>query len=176
MQRLQSYATLPMDRGFEGFDLLTNLTEDIPDFWGTIDPSLTSDALPLHPIDTPPLPTPLGSNYLLTGGTVASNFSDSLFSATPGADELVSFQDLAILYRNHLRDLIHVSKLTVWSSQTPQLLRCFLSGFAYREQAAVPARMGARPKVTSNPRTELLHSPDRHNNLPTIRSPTTSML
>ncbi|CAI7658382.1 unnamed protein product [Penicillium glandicola] len=103
MQRLQNYAT-PMDRGFEGFDLLTNLTEDIPGFWGTIDPSLTSEILPLPQEDTPTLPTPLGSSYLLTGNSVSPNFNDTFFPSTPVLDELITPQDIAILKSRFQRE------------------------------------------------------------------------
>lgn len=99
MQRLQNHGMPSMNQGSEGFDLLTNLTEDIPDFWGTIDPALASNAFPLYPGITPPLPTPLESNYLLTGGSGASNFNDPLFPTAPDADELISSQDLSMLYR-----------------------------------------------------------------------------
>lgn len=98
MQRLQNYATPPMDRGFEGFDLLTNLTEDIPGFWGTIDPVLTSEFLPLPQEDTPPLATPLVGNYLLEGNSMSPNFNDPFFPSTPVLDEFISPQDIAILY------------------------------------------------------------------------------
>ncbi|KAJ5373770.1 hypothetical protein N7517_005776 [Penicillium concentricum] len=100
MHRLQNYATGPMDRGFEGFDLLTNLTEDIPGFGGTIDPALTSEIIPLPQEDNTPLPFPLGSNYLLAGNSTSPNFNDPFFPSTPVLDELISPQDIEILYRD----------------------------------------------------------------------------
>lgn len=93
MERLQDDG-MPMDQSFEGLDLLTNLTEDIPDFGGTIDPDL-SDAFPGN---TPSLPAPLESDYLSTAGFGASNYNDPLFPATPDANELISPQDLSMLY------------------------------------------------------------------------------
>lgn len=99
MQRLQSHVTPPMGRAFEGFDMLANLTEDIPDFWGVMDPALTPDALPILPGDTPHLPTPFESGYLTTGsgGSVAPTFESSLFASTHGLEEPISPSDLAAL-------------------------------------------------------------------------------
>lgn len=72
-----------MDRAFEGLDNLTNLTEDIPDFWGVMDmdPTLMSDALPLLLGDMPQLPPPL---------------ENPIFS-THELEELISPTDLAAL-------------------------------------------------------------------------------
>ncbi|KAJ5187287.1 Acyl transferase/acyl hydrolase/lysophospholipase [Penicillium cf. viridicatum] len=64
VQRLLNHAT-PIDRGFEEFDLLTNLAEGIPGFGETVDLALTPGILPLLYEDTPPLPLSLGSNYAL---------------------------------------------------------------------------------------------------------------
>ncbi|KAB8250202.1 fungal-specific transcription factor domain-containing protein [Aspergillus flavus] len=103
MQRLQSHVTPPMGRAFEGFDMLANLTEDIPDFWGVMDPALTPDALPILPGDTPHLPTPFESGYLTTGsgGSVAPAFESSLFASTHGLEEPISPSDLAALHHKY---------------------------------------------------------------------------
>jgi hypothetical protein len=100
MQRLQSHVTPPIDRAFEGLDMLANLTEDIPDFWGVMDPALTPDALPLLPGDTPQLPTPFDTGYLHTANSnlVPPTFENSLFS-THELEEPISPSDLAVLYR-----------------------------------------------------------------------------
>ncbi|KAJ5254790.1 hypothetical protein N7505_009941 [Penicillium chrysogenum] len=99
MQRLQSHVTPPIDRAFEGLDMLANLTEDIPDFWGVMDPALTPDALPLLPGDTPQLPTPFDTGYLHTANSnlVPPTFENSLFS-THELEEPISPSDLAVLY------------------------------------------------------------------------------
>lgn len=98
---LQSHVTPPMDRAFEGLDMLANLTEDIPDFWGVIDPALglTPDALPLLSGDTPRLPTPFDTGYLHTADShsMSSTFEPSLFS-THELEEPISPPELAALY------------------------------------------------------------------------------
>ncbi|KAE8352203.1 hypothetical protein BDV28DRAFT_149238 [Aspergillus coremiiformis] len=103
MQRLQSHITSPMDRVFGGFDMLANLTEDIPDFWGLMDPALTPDALPILPGDTPQLPTPFESDYLSTGNgsSVPPGFESSLFRSTHELEEPISLSDLAVLHQKY---------------------------------------------------------------------------
>ncbi|KAJ6153420.1 hypothetical protein N7497_007739 [Penicillium chrysogenum] len=102
MQRLQSHVTPPIDRAFEGLDMLANLTEDIPDFWGVMDPALTPDALPLLPGDTPQLPTPFDTGYLHTANSnlVPPTFENSLFS-THELEEPISPSDLAVLHQKY---------------------------------------------------------------------------
>ncbi|GMF85456.1 unnamed protein product [Aspergillus oryzae] len=101
--RERTHVTPPMGRAFEGFDMLANLTEDIPDFWGVMDPALTPDALPILPGDTPHLPTPFESGYLTTGsgGSVAPAFESSLFASTHGLEEPISPSDLAALHHKY---------------------------------------------------------------------------
>lgn len=79
--------------------MLANLTEDIPDFWGVMDPTLTPDALPILPGDTPHLPTPFESGYLPTGNgsSVPSAFESSLFSSINELEEPIPLSDLAVL-------------------------------------------------------------------------------
>jgi hypothetical protein len=87
-----------MDCGLEGFDLFTNLAEDIPGFGRTIDPSLPSKILPLSQEDIPPQSSTLGSNCFLGGNSVSPYSNDPSFPSTPVLDELVSPQDIQILY------------------------------------------------------------------------------
>lgn len=100
MQRLQSHVAPPMDRAFEGLDMLANLTEDIPDFWGVIDPALalTPDPLPLLSGDTSQLPTPFDTGYLHPANSNSvPQFDTSLFS-THELEEPISPSELTILY------------------------------------------------------------------------------
>ncbi|KAL5044514.1 hypothetical protein BDW71DRAFT_215689 [Aspergillus fruticulosus] len=62
LQRLQSQVAPPMDRAFEGLDMLADLTEDIPGFWGVMDSVLAPDAFPsVLAGDSTQLPTPFYS-------------------------------------------------------------------------------------------------------------------
>ncbi|KAL4982558.1 hypothetical protein BDW68DRAFT_170641 [Aspergillus falconensis] len=66
LQWLQSQVTPPMDRAFEGLDMLADLTEDIPGFWGVINSVLAPDAFPsVLAGDSTQLPTPFYSGMLL---------------------------------------------------------------------------------------------------------------
>ncbi|KAK4861979.1 hypothetical protein LT330_003117 [Penicillium expansum] len=102
MQRLQSHAIPPTDRTFEGLDMLANLTEDIPDFWGVMDPALTPDALSLLSGDAPQLPTPFDTGYLhaASGNPVPPAFENSLFS-THDLEESISPSELAALHQKY---------------------------------------------------------------------------
>lgn len=111
-----------MDRAFEGLDMLANLTEDIPDFWGVMDPALTPDALLPLPGDTPQLQTPFHTGYLDTANdnSAIPTFETSLFS-THELEEPISPSELAALYR-----IPHVlfgwnRKLINRSTQTPKV-------------------------------------------------------
>jgi hypothetical protein len=87
-----------MDRAFEGFGMLANLTEDTPDFWGVMDPVLTPDALPILPGDTLQPPIPFESGYLPTrSGSSVPPFESSLFPSTQELEEPISLSDLATL-------------------------------------------------------------------------------
>lgn len=121
MQRLQSHVTPPIDRAFEGLDMLANLTEDIPDFWGVMDPDMMPDALPLLPGDTPRLPNPFDTVYLHTvnGNSVPPTFENSLFS-THELEEQISLSDLAALYRIPMSPWLEQE--TNRSTQTPEVL------------------------------------------------------
>lgn len=114
MQWLQRHVTPPMNRAFEGMDMIANLTEDIPDFWGIMDLALTPDALPLLPSDTPRLPTPLDTGYLHTvnGTSIHPTFEHSLFS-THELEEPFSSSDLAALYRISISPLADIGNSQV---------------------------------------------------------------
>jgi hypothetical protein len=102
MQRLQSQVTPPMDRAFEGLDMLANLTEDIPDFWGAMDPVLAPDALSttLAGDSTTQLPTPFDGGYPPAGnGSSVSPAFETLFPSTQDLEEPIPLSDLASLYR-----------------------------------------------------------------------------
>ena len=101
MQRLQSQVTPPMDRAFEGLDMLANLTEDIPDFWGVMDPVLAPDALStiLAGDSTTQLPTPFDGGYPPAGnGSSVSPAFETLFPSTQDLEEPIPLSDLASLY------------------------------------------------------------------------------
>ncbi|KAE8149558.1 hypothetical protein BDV25DRAFT_140670 [Aspergillus avenaceus] len=99
--RLQSHATPSLDLAFEGFDMLANLTEDIPDFWGMMNPVMTPDALPILPSDGPQLENSLDSSYLPRGsGSAFPGYEGSLLS-THELEDPISPSDLAILHRKY---------------------------------------------------------------------------
>ncbi|KAG2416220.1 hypothetical protein HFD88_007413 [Aspergillus terreus] len=92
-QRLQSQVTPPMDRTFEGLDMLANLTEDIPDFWGAVDPVLAPDALStiLAGDSTTQLPTPFDGGYPPAGnGSSVTPAFESFFPSTQDLEEPIS--------------------------------------------------------------------------------------
>ncbi|PKY04375.1 hypothetical protein P168DRAFT_343864 [Aspergillus campestris IBT 28561] len=104
MQRFQSQVTPPMDRGFEGLDMLANLTEDIPEFWGVIDSVLTPDALSTALAgDSIQLPTPFDGGYppAASGSSVSPAFESSLFPSTHEQEESVPPSDLASLHHKY---------------------------------------------------------------------------
>ncbi|KAJ6172831.1 hypothetical protein N7470_001898 [Penicillium chermesinum] len=108
MQRLQDQVTPPMDRAFEGLGMLANLTEDIPDFWGVMDPLLAPDALStiLTGDGTSRLPTPSGSGYPPAGNlsSVSPAFDSSIFATTHELEEpipLADLADLAVLHQKY---------------------------------------------------------------------------
>ncbi|KAL5356461.1 hypothetical protein BJX96DRAFT_142846 [Aspergillus floccosus] len=103
-QQLQSQVTPPMDRAFEGLDMLTNLTEDIPDFWGVMDPVLAPDGLSaILAGDSTQLPIAFDSSYHSTGNgsSVSPTFESSHFPSTRQAEETISRSDLASLHQKY---------------------------------------------------------------------------
>lgn len=88
-----------MDRAFEGLDMLANLTEDIPDFWGVMDSVLAPEAFSsVLAGDSTQLPTPFDSGYAAANGSsVSPGFGGSLLPATPELEEPISLADLASL-------------------------------------------------------------------------------
>lgn len=100
MQRLQSQATPPMDRAFEGLDMLANLTEDIPDFWGVMDSALALDELStVLADDSTQMPTPFDGGYpqAANGSSASPAFGSSIFPSTHELEEPIPLSDLAFL-------------------------------------------------------------------------------
>ncbi|KAL4739543.1 hypothetical protein BDV11DRAFT_215168 [Aspergillus similis] len=104
VQRLQSQITPPMDRAFEGLDMLANLTEDIPDFWGVMDSVLAPDALStIFAGDSTQLPTPFDGGYppAANSNLVSPSFEGSLFPSTHELEEPIPLSDLASLHQKY---------------------------------------------------------------------------
>lgn len=91
-----------MDRAFEGLDRLANLTEDIPDFWGVMDPLLAPDGFStiLAGDGAPRLPTPSDRGYVPAGNLSSASpaFDTSIFATTHELEEPIPLSDLAALY------------------------------------------------------------------------------
>ena len=90
---------------------MANLTEDIPGFWGTLDPALASEIFPLAQEDMSPLAAPPGSNYTLVGNSLSPNFHNPFFPSTQVVGEFVSPQEIEILYCDVILTSVKVKRI-----------------------------------------------------------------
>lgn len=100
MQRFQGQVNPPVDRAFEGFDMLANLTEDIPDFWGVMDSALALDEpSTILAEDNTQMPIPFDGGYppAANGNSASPAFGSPLFPSTHELEEPIPMSDLASL-------------------------------------------------------------------------------